>query len=61
MKNKIDTTKGYVNKPKPVDGYSVERYYCECGCKSGYWHYVKLKNKKCLRHFYSTHHILNKP
>lgn len=46
MKSKVDTTKGYVNKPKPIGGYTVERYYCECGCKSGYWHYVKVKRRK---------------
>lgn len=45
---KVDLGKGYIEKPKPVEGYDIERYYCECGCKSGYWHYVKkvqLKHK----------------
>jgi hypothetical protein len=41
-----DTTKGYITKPKKIEGYKIERYYCECGCKSGYWHYVKIKKNK---------------
>jgi len=38
----IDTSRGYTRKPKPAEGYKVESYYCECGCKKGYWHYVKI-------------------
>ena len=38
---KIDTNQGYINKPKEIEGYTIERFYCECGCKTGYWHYVK--------------------
>jgi hypothetical protein len=37
--------RGYVTKPRAITGYKIERYYCECGCKSGYWHYVKSEDK----------------
>jgi hypothetical protein len=37
----VDTSQGYINKPKEREGYTIERFYCECGCKQGYWHYVK--------------------
>ncbi len=33
---------GYEKKPRPIEGYKIESYYCECGCKKGYYHYVKL-------------------
>jgi hypothetical protein len=38
---KVDLERGYIRKPKTVRGYKIERYYCECGCKKGYWHYIK--------------------
>lgn len=40
---KPDLDKGFVKKPAQIKGYRIERYYCECGCKTGYWHYVKIK------------------
>lgn len=36
---KVDTTSGYSSKPKPRRGDRLERYYCECACKQGYWRY----------------------
>ncbi|MFA6572256.1 MAG: hypothetical protein WCT77_13600 [Bacteroidota bacterium] len=39
---KVDTDKGYLRKPKEKEGYSIESYYCECGCKKSYYHYVKI-------------------
>lgn len=42
---KVNLDRGYIRKPKPVDGYNIERYYCECGCKGGYWRYVKEVKK----------------
>jgi hypothetical protein len=41
----VNTERGYIKKPKEKKGYILERYYCECGCKKGYWHYVKIKEK----------------
>lgn len=41
----VDTTRGYIKKPKRRKGYSIERCYCECGCKKGYWHYVPIVPK----------------
>lgn len=41
----VDTTRGYIKKPKPQKGYKLETYYCECGCKKFYWHYVKISKK----------------
>lgn len=41
-----NTEIGYIKKPKPQKGYKLEQYYCECGCKSMYWHYVKIITKK---------------
>lgn len=43
--SKVDTTIGYIKKLKRVKGYSIESYYCECGCKKGYYRYVKIKRK----------------
>lgn len=43
---KVDTTRGYVTKPKARAGYKIESYYCECGCKKGYYHYVKRVRAK---------------
>lgn len=42
----VDTTRGYITKPKRRKGYTRESYYCECGCKKGYWHYVPIKPVK---------------
>lgn len=42
---KVDETRGYISKPKPRKGYRLERYYCECGCKKGYWRYRKSISK----------------
>jgi hypothetical protein len=41
-----DTSKGFTKRPKPQKGYKIERYYCECGCKKGYYHYVPKQTKK---------------
>ena len=41
----VDPAKGYLRKPKDRDGYKIESYYCECGCKRTYWHYIKIKSK----------------
>lgn len=38
----IDTTRGYIRKPKPAEGYKLERECCECGCKGAYWYFVKI-------------------
>jgi hypothetical protein len=43
---KIDTDRGYIRKPKPMEGYVIDSYYCECGCKKSYWRYVKEKPKR---------------
>lgn len=45
----VNIDRGYVSKPKPINGYRVESYYCECGCKKGYWHYVKIKKSKKIK------------
>lgn len=39
----VNTDNGYETKPKDIPGYKRETYYCECGCKKSYWHYVKIK------------------
>ena len=41
----VDTSKGYIKKPKLIKGYTIQSYYCECGCKKGYYRYVKIKTK----------------
>lgn len=38
---KPNLDQGYIRKPKPIPGFKLETYYCECGCKKSYWHYVK--------------------
>lgn len=43
---KPNTDRGYITKPKPVKGYTVTYESCECGCKSGYWYYVKIKTRR---------------
>lgn len=45
-KLKINIDRGYISKPKYIKGYKIKRYYCECGCKQCYWHYVKLKSMR---------------
>ncbi len=41
----VNTSVGRIRKPKLKIGYTIERESCECGCKKGYWYYVKIKSK----------------
>jgi hypothetical protein len=42
---KPDLHRGYVIRPAEINGYKLEKYYCECGCKNFYWHYIKITGK----------------
>lgn len=51
-KRNVDTNRGYISKPKARVGYKLDSYYCECGCKKGYWKYVKRRRLKNWHLFY---------